>query len=180
MIPLLIWNLQQSGSRQNVQIHDHAQVFFFFGLFFEGERQKKKFHFFHFSIFIFKELFLYQGKFYKSASRKIQFRTIAIRGDSFVKMVVYILKKKRKKKKPTVVILSFSFPFSFHQWLYLWHRGNSVSLISSDILTWVDKEIEVVDEIRSSISLRQFPFSIRSCTNRVTMMIEVWWYFKNI
>ena len=70
--------------------------FFFFGLFFEGERQKKKFHFFHFSIFIL--LFLYQGKFYKSASRKIQFRTIAIGGDSFVKMVVYILKKKNEKK----------------------------------------------------------------------------------
>lgn len=72
--------------------------FFFFGLCFKGERQKKKFHFFHFSIFLFKELFLNQGKFYKSASRKIEFRTIAIRGDSFVKMVVYILKKKRKKK----------------------------------------------------------------------------------
>lgn len=179
MIPLLIWNLQQSGSRQNVQIHDHAQNFFF-GLCFEGEWQKKKFHFFHFSIFLFKELFLNQGKFYKSASRKIQFRTIAIRGDSFVKMVFYILKKKKGKKKPTVVILSFSFSFSFYQWLYLWHRGNSVSLISSDILTWVDKEIEIVDEIRSSISLRQFPSNIRSCTNRVTMMIEVWWYFKNI
>ena len=157
--------------------------FFFFGLFFEGERQKKKFHFFHFSIFLSKELFLNQGKFYKSASRETEFRTIAIRGDSFVKMVVYILKKKEKKKektKPTVVILSLIFSFSFYQWLYLWHRGYSVSLISSDILTWVDKEIEVVDEIRSSISLRQFPFSIRSCTNRVTMMIEVWWYFKNI
>lgn len=98
MIPLLIWNLQQSGSRQNVQIHDHAQIFFF-GLCFEGEWQKKKFHFFHFSIFLFKELFLNQGKFYKSASRKIQFRTIAIGGDSFVKMVVYILKKKKKEKK---------------------------------------------------------------------------------
>ena len=97
MIPLLIWNLQQSGSRQNVQIHDHAQVFFF-GLFFEGERQKKKFHFFHFSIFLSKELFLNQGKFYKSASRETEFRTIAIRGYSFVKMVVYILKKKEKKK----------------------------------------------------------------------------------
>ena len=131
--------------------------FFFFGLFFEGERQKKKFHFFHFSIFIFKELFLYQGKFYKSASRKIQFRTIAIRGDSFVKMVVYILKKKRKRKKPTVLILSFSFSFSFYQWLYLWHRGNSVSLISSDILTWVDKEIEIVDEIRPLFHWDNFP-----------------------
>ena len=76
------------------------------------------------------------------------------------------------------MILSFSFSFYFYQWLYLWHRGYSVSLISSDILTWVDKEIEVVDEIRSSISLRKFPFSIRSCTNRVTMMIEVWWYFE--
>ena len=119
--------------------------FFFFGLFFEGERQKKKFHFFHFSIFLSKELFLNQGKFYKSASRETEFRTIAIRGDSFVKMIVYILKKKEKKKektKPTVVILSLSFSFSFYQWLYLWHRGYSVSLISSDILTWVDKEIE--------------------------------------
>ena len=92
--------------------------FFFLGLCFKGERQKKKFHFFHFSIFLFKELFLNQGKFYKSASRKIEFRTIAIRGDSFVKMVVYILKKKGKKK-PTVVILSLSFSFSFYQWLYL-------------------------------------------------------------
>ena len=78
------------GSPENVQIHDHAQVVFFFGLCFKGERQKKKFHFFHFSIFLFKELFLNQGKFYKSASRETEFRTIAIRGDSFVKMVVYI------------------------------------------------------------------------------------------
>lgn len=173
MIPLLIWNLQQSGSRQNVQIHDHAQVFFF-GLCFKGERQKKKFHFFHFSIFLFKELFLNRGKFYKSASRKIEFRTIAIRGESLKWLFT---SKKKGKKKPTVVILSLSFSFSFYQWLYLWHRGYFVSLISSDILTWVDKEIEVVDEIQSSISLRQFPFSIRSCTNRVTMMIEVWWFF---
>ena len=63
---------------------------FFFLFCFKGEQQKKKFNFFHFSIFLFRELFLNQGKFYKSASRKIEFRTIAIREDSFVKMVVYI------------------------------------------------------------------------------------------
>ena len=64
--------------------------FFFLVFVLRGNGRRKNFTSSISVYFYLKSCSLIGENFYKSASRKIEFRTIAIRGESFVKMVVYI------------------------------------------------------------------------------------------